>query len=97
MTVEGFGGSSPAAAGKLQNDRETSAVVISAITFIPPCYNLRELQRLLMANPNCARRAHVTRGYVAFILELLGNSKELEQEVQAQEDHLDVFPGGKRA
>ena len=44
-----------------------------------PFYNLRELQRLLMLNPDYARRAHVTRGYVAFIIELLrSNSQHVE-------------------
>jgi fatty acid desaturase len=44
-----------------------------------PFYNLRELQRLLMLNPDYARRAHVTKGYVAFIIELLGSSpKQIE-------------------
>jgi fatty acid desaturase len=38
-----------------------------------PFYNLRELQRLLMENPDYAKRAHVTRGYVAFLVELLGS------------------------
>jgi fatty acid desaturase len=38
-----------------------------------PFYNLRELQRLLMQNPDYAERAHVTRGYVAFLVELLGS------------------------
>jgi fatty acid desaturase len=37
-----------------------------------PFYNLRELQRLLMRNPDYASRAHVTKGYIAFIVELLG-------------------------
>jgi fatty acid desaturase len=45
-----------------------------------PFYRLRELQRLLMANPEYARRAHVTRGYIAFLGELLGsNAKNLER------------------
>jgi fatty acid desaturase len=39
-----------------------------------PFYNLRELQRLLMLNPDYALRAHVTHGYVAFIIELLGST-----------------------
>jgi fatty acid desaturase len=37
-----------------------------------PFYNLPRLQRLLMQNPEYASRAHVTKGYVAFIMELLG-------------------------
>ncbi len=37
-----------------------------------PFYNLRELQRLLMLNPEYASRAHVTKGYIAFLRELLG-------------------------
>lgn len=37
-----------------------------------PFYNLRELQRLLMENPEYAARAHVTDGYLAFLAELLG-------------------------
>ena len=45
-----------------------------------PFYRLRELQRLLMQNPEYARRAHVTRGYIAFLGELLGsNAKNLER------------------
>jgi fatty acid desaturase len=49
-----------------------------------PFYNLRELQRLLMANPSYAQRAHVTKGYIAFIIELLGNrSKLTEQQAEA--------------
>jgi fatty acid desaturase len=47
-----------------------------------PFYNLRELQRLLMQNPNYAARAHVTKGYVAFLLELLG-TRALEVEHHA--------------
>jgi len=44
-----------------------------------PFYNLKELQRLLMLNPEYARRAHVTKGYVAFLVELLGSSsKQIE-------------------
>jgi fatty acid desaturase len=39
-----------------------------------PFYNLRKLQRLLMQNPDYACRAHVTKGYIAFIFELLGSS-----------------------
>ena len=39
-----------------------------------PFYNLKELQRLLMQNPDYAARAHVTHGYGAFILELLSSS-----------------------
>jgi fatty acid desaturase len=47
-----------------------------------PFYNLKELQRLLMLNPDFARRAHVTRGYIAFIRELLGsNLKQVEHGV----------------
>lgn len=38
-----------------------------------PFYNLKKLQRLLMENPDYARRAHVTRGYIAFVRELLGS------------------------
>jgi fatty acid desaturase len=41
-----------------------------------PFYNLRELQRLLMRNPDYASRAHVTKGYIAFIVELLGAVNE---------------------
>ena len=37
-----------------------------------PFYNMRELQRLLMLNPDYARRAHVTKGYVGLVIELLG-------------------------
>jgi fatty acid desaturase len=44
-----------------------------------PFYNLRKLQELLMQNPDYARRAHVTNGYIAFLRELLGStSKELK-------------------
>jgi fatty acid desaturase len=49
-----------------------------------PFYNLRELQRLLMLNPDYAGRAHVTKGYIAFIIELLGaDSKQVEHNAQA--------------
>jgi fatty acid desaturase len=45
-----------------------------------PFYNLRKLQQLLMQNPEYARRAHVTHGYVAFLRELLGsNAKNLQR------------------
>lgn len=37
-----------------------------------PFYNLSELQRLLMRNPDYASRAHVTKGYIAFVGELGG-------------------------
>ena len=44
-----------------------------------PFYNLKKLQQLLMKNPDYARRAHVTEGYVAFIIEVLGaDSKQVE-------------------
>ena len=44
-----------------------------------PFYNLRKLQKLLMQNPEYARRAHVTNGYITFLRELLGsNANELE-------------------
>jgi fatty acid desaturase len=36
-----------------------------------PFYNMRELQRLLMLNPDYARRAHVTKGYIGLVMELL--------------------------
>lgn len=39
-----------------------------------PFYNLRKLQQLLMENPDYARRAHITKGYVAFLRELLGSN-----------------------
>jgi fatty acid desaturase len=38
-----------------------------------PFYNMRKLQRLLMLNPDYARRAHVTKGYTGLVKELLGN------------------------
>jgi len=41
-----------------------------------PFYHLRELQQRLMLNPDYARRAHVTNGYVAFLIELLGSSSK---------------------
>ena len=48
-----------------------------------PFYNLRELQRLLMLNPDYAGRAHVTKGYIAFVIELLGaDSKRIERRAQ---------------
>lgn len=37
-----------------------------------PFYHLRELQRRLMLNPEYAAKAHVTKGYLAFLGELLG-------------------------
>jgi len=44
-----------------------------------PFYNLRKLQQLLMQNPEYAKRAHVTNGYISFLRELLGsNPKQLE-------------------
>lgn len=44
-----------------------------------PFYNLKELQRILMLNPAYAGRAHVTHGYVAFLVELMGaNAKQVE-------------------
>jgi fatty acid desaturase len=36
-----------------------------------PFYNLRRLQELLMENPDYARHAHVTPGYIAFLKELM--------------------------
>lgn len=48
-----------------------------------PFYNLRELQRLLMLNPDYARRAHVTRGYVGLLRELLESSSKQLAPVQA--------------
>ena len=39
-----------------------------------PFYNLARLQRLLMQNPEYASRAHVTHGYIAFLMELLSSS-----------------------
>ena len=41
-----------------------------------PFYNLSKLQRLLMQNPDYASRAHITKGYVAFLVELLGMSSD---------------------
>jgi fatty acid desaturase len=46
-----------------------------------PFYNLRELQQRLMLNPDYARRAHITHGYLAFLVELLGNAKQTEHPV----------------
>ena len=44
-----------------------------------PFYNLRELQRRLMENPDYAKRAHVTKGYIALLVELLSSrSQEVE-------------------
>ena len=43
-----------------------------------PFYNLPKLQHLLMENPEYASRAHVTKGYMAFLLELLGSSPKAE-------------------
>ncbi|MGH8101862.1 MAG: fatty acid desaturase family protein [Chthoniobacterales bacterium] len=44
-----------------------------------PFYNLRKLQQLLMQNPDYARRAHVTYGYIGFLRELIGSgAKQLE-------------------
>ena len=44
-----------------------------------PFYNLRRLQQLLMENPEYAKRAHVTPGYIAFLKELLGsNARNLD-------------------
>ena len=48
-----------------------------------PFYNLRELQRCLMMNPQYAARAHVTKGYLAFIRELLGELKTDEQRLES--------------
>lgn len=45
-----------------------------------PFYKLKELQRLLMENPNYAERAHVTKGYIGFLAELRSNrSQEVER------------------
>ena len=41
-----------------------------------PFYNLGKLQQMLMKNPDYARRAHVTHGYISFIKELLGLVKQ---------------------
>ncbi|HEV2841231.1 MAG TPA: fatty acid desaturase family protein [Chthoniobacterales bacterium] len=41
-----------------------------------PFYNLRELQRLLMLNPDYARRAHVTKGYIGLVMELLDSDSK---------------------
>ena len=50
-----------------------------------PFYNLRELQRLLMLNPDYARRAHVTRGYFGLMRELLdSNSKQVERSSKSR-------------
>jgi fatty acid desaturase len=38
-----------------------------------PFYNLRKLQQLLMQNPDYARRAHVTHGYIGCLRELIGS------------------------
>jgi fatty acid desaturase len=47
-----------------------------------PFYNLRELQRRLMENPEYAKRAHVTKGYVALLVELLSSrSQEVARHV----------------
>ena len=49
-----------------------------------PFYNLRELQRLLMLNPNYARQAHVTKGYIALLHELLASgSKQVAHATEA--------------
>lgn len=50
-----------------------------------PFYNLRELQRCLMLNPDYAERAHVTKGYVALVNEVLGDSKKVEHHVKPTE------------
>jgi fatty acid desaturase len=48
-----------------------------------PFYNLRELQRRLMENPDYARRAHVTKGYIALLAELLNShSQEVAQPLK---------------
>jgi fatty acid desaturase len=53
-----------------------------------PFYNLRELQRRLMLNPDYAERAHVTKGYVALVKEVLGvdskNSRITSRSVKAR-------------
>ncbi len=46
-----------------------------------PFYNLRELQRRLMQNPEYASRAHVTHGYLAFLGELM-SSGDLSKQVE---------------
>ena len=41
-----------------------------------PFYNLRELQRQLMLNPQYAARAHVTTGYIALLREVIGSDSK---------------------
>lgn len=47
-----------------------------------PFYNLGELQRHLMLNPDYAERAHVTKGYVALVKEVLRDSKKVDHHVK---------------